>query len=70
LPSLVEYVQVSQDERRVEIHRRRGDIGWEKIEHAGDEDGRVEVSRSGRVNARDLRGGVASSLSLDGRGSR
>jgi hypothetical protein len=28
---------VSQDERRVEIHRRRGDIGWEKIEHSGDE---------------------------------
>jgi Uma2 family endonuclease len=37
LPSLAEYVLVSQDEPRVEIHRRRGDIGWEKVEHSADE---------------------------------
>jgi Uma2 family endonuclease len=37
LPSLSEYVLVSQDEQRVEIHRRRGDIGWEKIEHSAGE---------------------------------
>lgn len=37
LPSLIEYVLVSQEERRIEIHRRRGDISWEKVEHAGDE---------------------------------
>ena len=37
LPSLVEYTLISQDDARVEIHRRRGDIGWEKIEYSGDE---------------------------------
>jgi Uma2 family endonuclease len=37
LPTLCEYVLVSQDEPRVEIHRRRGDIGWEKVEHAAGE---------------------------------
>jgi Uma2 family endonuclease len=37
LPCLLEYVLVSQDEPRVEIHRRRGDIGWEKLEHVGAE---------------------------------
>jgi Uma2 family endonuclease len=37
LASLVEYVLISQDEARVEIHRRRGDIGWEKIEYSGPE---------------------------------
>lgn len=37
LPSLSEYVLVSQDEAGVEIHRRHGDIGWEKIEYAGPE---------------------------------
>jgi Uma2 family endonuclease len=37
LPSLAEYVLVSQDQARVEIHRRRGDIGWEKIEYSGAE---------------------------------
>lgn len=37
LPSLSEYVLVSQDEPRVEIHRRRGDIGWEKVEHSAGE---------------------------------
>jgi Uma2 family endonuclease len=35
--SLSEYVLISQDEAHVEIHRRRGDIGWEKIEYSGPE---------------------------------
>jgi Uma2 family endonuclease len=35
LSSMSEYVLVSQDEARVEIHRRRGDIGWERIEYSG-----------------------------------
>ena len=37
LPSLVEYALVSQDQARVEIHRRRGDIGWELTEYSGNE---------------------------------
>ncbi len=37
LPSLAEYVLINQDQARVEIHRRRGDIGWEKIEYSDDE---------------------------------
>ena len=37
LPSLVEYALVSQDQARVEIHRRRGDIGWELAEYSGNE---------------------------------
>ena len=35
LPSLSEYALVSQDKARVEIHRRRGDIGWELVEYSG-----------------------------------
>jgi len=35
LGNLSEYVLISQEERRVEIHRRRGDIGWERIEYSG-----------------------------------
>jgi Uma2 family endonuclease len=31
LPTLEDYVMVSQDEQRVEIYRRRGDIGWQVI---------------------------------------
>lgn len=31
LPSLKEYAMVSQDECRVELYRRRGDIGWDII---------------------------------------
>ena len=31
LPSLKEYALVSQDACRVELHRRRGDIGWDII---------------------------------------
>lgn len=37
LPSLIEYVLVSQDQARVEVHRRFGDIGWQKIEYAAGE---------------------------------
>lgn len=31
LPSLLEYVLVSQEEAMIEIHRRQGDIGWQII---------------------------------------
>ena len=31
LPSLKEYILVSQDKAQVEIYRRRGDIGWDII---------------------------------------
>jgi Uma2 family endonuclease len=31
LPSLLEYVLISQDEALIEIHRRSGDIGWQII---------------------------------------
>lgn len=31
LPTLQEYVLVSQDEPLIEIHRRQGDIGWQVI---------------------------------------
>ena len=37
LASLSEYALISQDQAGVEIHRRRGDIGWEKIEYSGAE---------------------------------
>jgi Uma2 family endonuclease len=38
LPSLKEYVMVSQDEARVEVHRRTGDLSWEILEYSGEED--------------------------------
>jgi Uma2 family endonuclease len=31
IPALEEYVLVAQDEARIEIHRRHGDIGWEIV---------------------------------------
>lgn len=37
LPSLFEYALVSQDQARVVIHRRLGDLGWERIEFSGKE---------------------------------
>ena len=37
LPSLVEYVLVSQDQARIEIYRRRGEISWERLEYSGAE---------------------------------
>jgi len=35
LPGLVEYLLVSQDFAHIQIHRRREDIGWERIEYSG-----------------------------------
>jgi Uma2 family endonuclease len=35
LPGLAEYLLVSQDRAHVELHRRRGDIGWQRIECTG-----------------------------------
>jgi Uma2 family endonuclease len=57
LPSLQEYALVSQDEARVEIYRRRGDIGWERIEYAGPEV--VELTSVGlQIAIRDVYEGV------------
>jgi Uma2 family endonuclease len=57
LASLVEYVLISQDQTRVEIHRRRGDIGWEKIEYSDGET--VEFSSvKFSVAMRDIYDGV------------
>ena len=68
LASLWEYVLVSQDEARVEIHRRRGDIGWEKIEYAGPET--VELSSAGlEIDMRAIYEGVpVGGLSPDSNG--
>jgi Uma2 family endonuclease len=57
LASLSEYVLISQDEARVEIHRRRGDIGWEKIEYSGAET--VELASIGlQISMREIYEGV------------
>lgn len=51
ISSLMEYVLISQDEVRVEIHRRSSDIGWEQIVYAGVEVvsfASVELTRSMR----------------------
>jgi Uma2 family endonuclease len=57
LPSLREYVLVSQDEARVEVHRRRGDMGWEAIEYAGLEE--LELPSVGlRMAMREVYDGV------------
>jgi Uma2 family endonuclease len=57
LPSLSEYVLVSQDEARVDIHRRRGDIGWERIEYSGPET--VELTSIGlQIGMREIYEGV------------
>jgi Uma2 family endonuclease len=57
LTSLSEYVLISQDEARVEIHRRRGDIGWERIEYSGLET--VELASVGfEIAMRDIYEGV------------
>jgi Uma2 family endonuclease len=57
LASLTEYVLVSQDEARVEIHRRHGDIGWQKLEYAEPET--VELASVGlRLHMRDIYEGV------------
>ena len=55
--SLSEYVLISQDEAHVEIHRRRGDIGWEKIEYSGPET--VELASVGlQIGMREIYEGV------------
>jgi Uma2 family endonuclease len=57
LASLSEYVLISQDEARVEIHRRRGDIGWEKIEYSGPET--IELTSIGlQIGMREIYEGV------------
>ena len=57
LASLSEYVLVSQDEARIEIHRRRGDIGWERIEYSGPET--VELTSIGlQIGMREIYEGV------------
>ena len=57
LASLVEYALISQDQTRVEIHRRRGDIGWEKIEYSDGET--VELSSVQlSIGMRDIYEGV------------
>jgi Uma2 family endonuclease len=33
LASLKEYVLISQSERKVEVFRRAGDVGWDKLTH-------------------------------------
>jgi Uma2 family endonuclease len=45
ITSLTEYVLVSQDDARVEIHRRGSEIGWQKLEYAGPES--VELTSVG-----------------------
>lgn len=42
IASVAEYVLVSQDEACVEIYRRKGDIGWMKIDFGGAETVRFE----------------------------
>jgi Uma2 family endonuclease len=57
IASLSEYVLISQDEAHVEIHRRRGDIGWEKIEYSGPET--VELTSIGlQIGMRAIYEGV------------
>ena len=67
LASLAEYALISQDQARVEIHRRRGDIGWEKIEYSGDET--VEFSSVKlTIGMRDIYEGVPIESLLRGTG--
>ena len=58
LSSLQEYVLVSQEQAHVEIHRRRGDVGWERIEYSGIEPVQF-VSVELTVDMRDIYEGVA-----------
>ena len=67
LASLAEYVLISQDQARIEIHRRRGDIGWDKIEYAGAET--VEfTSLKLAIGMRDIYEGVPIESLLRGPG--
>ena len=67
LASLAEYALISQDQARIEIHRRRGDIGWEKIEYSGAET--VEFSSVQlTIGMRDIYEGVPIESLLRGPG--
>jgi Uma2 family endonuclease len=67
LSSLSEYVLISQDEARIEIHRRRGDIGWEKIEYSGPET--VELASVGlQIGMREIYEGVPLEALMPGPG--
>ena len=67
LASLAEYALISQDQARIEIHRRRGDIGWDKIEYAGAET--VEfTSLKLAIGMRDIYEGVPIESLLRGPG--
>ena len=67
LGSLSEYVLISQDEPRVEIHRQRGDLGWEKIEYSGPET--VELTSIGlQIGMRDIYEGVPMEALMRGPG--
>jgi Uma2 family endonuclease len=65
LPSLKEYVLVSQNEARVEIHRRIPEPGWENLEYSGLET--VEfASVDLKLDMREIYEGVPiDSLTLD-----
>ena len=57
LPSIKEYVLVSQEEARVEVHRRQGDVSWEVLEYTGPEE--LELASVGlRVSLREVYDGV------------
>ena len=67
LASLAEYALISQDQARIEIHRRRGDIGWDKIEYVGAET--VEfTSLKLAIGMRDIYEGVPIESLLRGPG--
>lgn len=65
LASLKEYVLISQNEARVEIHRRMSASGWENIEYSGLEP--VEfASVDLKLDMREIYDGVPiESLTLD-----
>jgi len=67
IPSLVEYALISSEDAKVEIHRRQGDIGWQRIEYSGPED--VEfASIALTLPMRDLYDGVPIESLLRGPG--
>jgi Uma2 family endonuclease len=69
LGNLCEYVLISQDEPRVEIHRRRGDIGWERIEHSGLETVHL-ASIDLDIAMRDIYEGVPLDVAMQGPNQR
>ncbi len=67
IPSLLEYALISSEDAKVEIHRRQGDIGWQRIEYSGPED--VEfASIALTLPMRDLYDGVPIDSLLRGPG--